>query len=462
MGQGGYVEPLLNVLMFVPLGLALAVQLAQHLRSIYVFLIVFVLCAAFSLTIETLQLLVPSRHSTLMDLLTNTLGGGIGYGIHTRVRRWAKPISLSLAPSVWMFGFVGYAALTFGLSAYSGHADSLWRLGNWDRSFPLLVGNEGSGSRPWFGEASELFIADRAWTAQEAEAYLSTGIDPRAQHLALITYYPLDELSGFQDQTGTLPDLVDQPFTGSGAGGTQTERYWLKLERPAERVADRIMDAAQFSVGAQIIPSYGNQAGPARIISYSKNFSLRNFTIGQQGNGLVLRVRTPFNGENGANVEFEVPNVLSTGQRFRFVLTFDETYCKLYTNHREAPYLFALSPENRASWFFSYLITGEVKVGANKAIYKILFYGIIFVPLGALWACLCFSTIRRLPLGQVLSYAGLLNIPFILIAILSVGADPSITYVSPLLGTLFMGIGYTAVFFSMKKEWDRPTSATYR
>jgi|GEM_PF-2456398 len=55
----------------------------------------------------------------------------------------------------------------------------------------------------------------------------------------------------------------------------------------------------QLSVEATIIPSLAKQSGPARIVTFSTDINQRDFTLGQQGNQLIVRIRTPQTGRNG-------------------------------------------------------------------------------------------------------------------------------------------------------------------
>ena len=55
----------------------------------------------------------------------------------------------------------------------------------------------------------------------------------------------------------------------------------------------------QLSVEATIIPSSAKQSGPARIVTFSTDINQRDFTLGQQGNQLIVRIRTPQTGRNG-------------------------------------------------------------------------------------------------------------------------------------------------------------------
>ena len=57
--------------------------------------------------------------------------------------------------------------------------------------------------------------------------------------------------------------------------------------------------AKELSIELVLTPSRTKQSGPARIFSFSKDGFKRNFTIGQEGDQLLLRLRTTRTGENG-------------------------------------------------------------------------------------------------------------------------------------------------------------------
>lgn len=64
----------------------------------------------------------------------------------------------------------------------------------------------------------------------------------------------------------------------------------------------RLLDACRRSNGitveAVLTPDSLDQGGPARIVSFSRDTQSRNFTLGQEGDLLVFRVRTPRTGPN--------------------------------------------------------------------------------------------------------------------------------------------------------------------
>jgi PKD repeat protein len=62
----------------------------------------------------------------------------------------------------------------------------------------------------------------------------------------------------------------------------------------------------QFSIEARITTSSTNQSGPARIVSFSQDTGSRNFTLGQEQNHLVLRLRTPNTGRNALDPQLSL------------------------------------------------------------------------------------------------------------------------------------------------------------
>jgi VanZ family protein len=84
-GSVGTVDAILNVILFLPLGVGLALA---GLRGKKV-----VICAfALSAVIETTQLfLIPGRDASVGDVLTNTLGGALGFAIGRYHPLWLRP-----------------------------------------------------------------------------------------------------------------------------------------------------------------------------------------------------------------------------------------------------------------------------------------------------------------------------------------------------------------------------------
>ncbi len=78
----------------------------------------------------------------------------------------------------------------------------------------------------------------------------------------------------------------------------------------AENADARLLAACQatnqLSIEALITPAKASQVGPARIITFSSGTDTRNFTLGQEGDRLIFRLRTPETGPNGANPQVDL------------------------------------------------------------------------------------------------------------------------------------------------------------
>jgi hypothetical protein len=83
-GDRGAADAILNTIMFVPLGISLALAGVGAAVAIP-------LCFVLSSTIEVIQFFVPGRDSSLGDLFFNTLGGAIGVAVVLGASRWVHP-----------------------------------------------------------------------------------------------------------------------------------------------------------------------------------------------------------------------------------------------------------------------------------------------------------------------------------------------------------------------------------
>ncbi len=76
---------------------------------------------------------------------------------------------------------------------------------------------------------------------------------------------------------------------GPGLARTKAPPEWL----------DAAIEAHSFDVDLRVRPLTLDQKGPARILTLSLDPSLRNFTVAQDGQDLVVRLRTPKHSFNG-------------------------------------------------------------------------------------------------------------------------------------------------------------------
>ena len=77
------------------------------------------------------------------------------------------------------------------------------------------------------------------------------------------------------------------------------------------------------------------QDGPARIMTYSLDPTLRNFTLAQSQDRLIMRLRTERTDVNGVFPHMAVPHVFQASQKIHIALTYDfETQCVFINGER--------------------------------------------------------------------------------------------------------------------------------
>jgi hypothetical protein len=77
----------------------------------------------------------------------------------------------------------------------------------------------------------------------------------------------------------------------------------------AERLLSACRDSNELTIEALLIAGKEKQSGPARIVTFSTDSASRNFTLGQEGDKLILRLRTPKSGLNGMPPEVRLAKV---------------------------------------------------------------------------------------------------------------------------------------------------------
>jgi len=328
---GNSLDFLTNILLFVPWAFCMTRALAggggYRRRS----LVPLWIGLGISGLIELLQTSLPSRDPALSDITANLLGVGAGMWLQVAGgdRLWATWESLAtsfynfLSRRILVCLLIIHALLVIGIIRYSEHQTSFT---NWDRSYHLNIGNESTGDRPWRGDLGAVLLWASIKSEQEIERILG-GISEK-------TWTETDPQWSFDpavstdvDRNGILSlELAWQPISPTALDQQLTvlsADQWLKSIEPAVQLTDALQQAQKFTLFLVIQTDDTMQAGPARIISLSRDPFLRNFTLGQDGPDLVFRLRTPFTGLNGNSPALVMPNVFAEGEQRRIVVTYD-------------------------------------------------------------------------------------------------------------------------------------------
>jgi hypothetical protein len=292
----------------------------------------------------------------------------------------------------------------------------------WDPAYTLILGNEHTADRPWRGHITNLIIADRAISEDEIAQVLS-GVNQFAlPATSVLAEYELKGDGPYRDRTGHLPDLRwegKNPHAQEGAGVSLAPDHWLETETPATILTRRILESSEFTLAITTASAEITQTGPARIISVSKDPYNRNFTLGQERNDLIFRLRTLATGKNGTNPELVISNVFSDTEPHRILIAYDGSNFQAYVDSLENQYSLELNP---GLTIFSRLFPtpGGIEVSAvRSAVYRLLYDGLMLTPLGFLLAIGTIGLNRHVALQGVIITVGVVLPPVLLEASLA-------------------------------------------
>ncbi len=111
----------------------------------------------------------------------------------------------------------------------------------------------------------------------------------------------------------------------------------LESSGDVRRMRTALMTSNRMSLEVVLKTDDLNQGGPARIISFSRNMMIRNFTLGQEGKALVFRLRTTATDLNGVLSELRIPHVFAPSRIQHVVVVYDGEKVRLYLDGQLHP-----------------------------------------------------------------------------------------------------------------------------
>jgi VanZ family protein len=280
------IEPadvLFNVLGYIPLGVALAGR--GFRRTI-------IAATAVSVIAEIAQIVAPSRFPSPIDVICNVAGAVIG--LLAARRWWNHGTRLVIDKRIAIATAVAAVALV-AVQALPGKPATLE---NWDPTFQLAVGDELTRDRAWDGKIRDLAI-------------FAGALDRRT----------MSELAQRQPIKDMPPALV---FGPAGDLDVETIRGQPLIRgEQLRRFHNAIVERSAFTLVFRMRPATTDQTGPARIVTYSHDPMRRNFTLGQEEQALVFRVRTPASGANGTAPELYTSPVLISKRELFVAASYD-------------------------------------------------------------------------------------------------------------------------------------------
>ncbi|NJO96266.1 MAG: VanZ family protein [Pleurocapsa sp. CRU_1_2] len=403
-----------NILLFIPLGISLAmIGDRQRLNSPTIVAVACLVSILTTSAVETTQLFLPSRVSNLSDIICNSLGGTLGAIFYF----WRKYIAQFLLGLIYQdTNRLSLKSLLIAIASYCAFVTLMVlvllanvNLSNWDDYYYLAIGNEVTGDRPWNGRINNLYISDRGFNPSQVQQAFTEADTLFAQSPDLVTFLKFtEEANSYQDRSHHLPKLLWQNVSASdaqaqkrslktqqsseNAGILVNSRQWLKTAQPAAALTQKLQHTGEFSLYLAVSSNNPNQSGPARIISLSYGTVNHNLAIGQEGTDLQLRLRTPITGSAASQPRFRIPRIFENNDLCRLLVVFADKKLDFYINNAATKYSFEFTP---ATSFFSYIPWSRVDWIVNlekfKPLkYQLLFYTIIIIPLVILGAYLVF------------------------------------------------------------------------
>jgi hypothetical protein len=108
----------------------------------------------------------------------------------------------------------------------------------------------------------------------------------------------------------------------------------IRSETPNDNLNNELISGDGFAIEVWMATDDYQRKGPARIVSYSFDLFLRNFTLGQEGNDLIVRLRTEETDLNGFP-ETTFKNVFLSDDPYHIVVTYDYHMERIYVNGRK-------------------------------------------------------------------------------------------------------------------------------
>ena len=252
-----------NLLLFMPVALVATVAVQRGtLRSWS--MRVGAVAFASSVVIEAGQHFMAGRFVSARDVALNTAGAVVMAACIGALRARGHRVRRLVAPTAVLvfLGVTGY------MGANSVFVARTFRLEEWDPSFPVVSADEAGGDRPYAGEVIDARLCVEAGVQEQCVA---AGAEAQARR----------------------------------------------------RLAEAAVREQRVTLRATVISWRNDQAGPARILTFSGGTGERNATLAQDGRTLVARLRTPLSGPNGSRIEFGLPDAVQANDTVRARASFE-------------------------------------------------------------------------------------------------------------------------------------------
>ena len=277
--------------------------------------------------LEPLQILVEGRHARAADVALNLAVAALAVALVDRLERVLGLRARLARRRTRLVRRLGLWALVASLAgtlvARRGVA-----LTGWDRDLLLSVGDELCGGRSWSGALGglALYAGDPSVEVARLARLPFPGARER-RALGALHLFAGDEPGGMRDQGAARAPLDLALASGTlvreGDLARLSGAARLTSERGVGELADRARRRGALAIEVVASPPVLPPSTQARIVTASRDWYVRDLALLQEGDALLLRVRTPANGPNGKAREGRWPGAFAGGERHHFLAVFD-------------------------------------------------------------------------------------------------------------------------------------------
>ena len=425
-----------NILLFILLGIALSGTIAVRRYSRWQMIVLSLLFSALlSGSIELIQVLLPSRISSLSDIFCNSLGGVVGATLYCWHRDFTALIKGIIHSNYQQINLKFLTMLAVIYCAVVSIAIALLisniNLNNWDKDYYLSIGSEVTGDASWNGYITSLHICDRALDNSEISTALSDTHYFFSQLPSLVASLIFtSDRQFYSDYSQQLPNFIWQsditPSCRDNHNRLKPACYerWLKSNlaltnvtqqknikasnldyqihhrktvlfepgrnlislSPVNLLNQRIKKSQEFSLSLILASNKDKQSEPSRIISLANNIYTRNLMLAQSGANLVFRLRTPTTSTIATQPYFIIPDFFKDLKLHQILITFARRKLTFYVDRKGNKYTFEFQPSTHLKMYFPFKIKLWRIDLKNHSLLKsrIFFYSLILLPLAIL------------------------------------------------------------------------------
>ncbi|MEO8167721.1 MAG: VanZ family protein, partial [bacterium] len=230
-----------NIILFMPLGFVLAFLARRRFGFFKAMFIVVLAGTVLSSSVEFLQLFLPFRYTSFIDVYSNAAGTLVGFLLHPLLgKKFSQHITEAVTQPnnrsalLWLgISYFTYAAFVFLLTISLVMSV---RLNEWSKTFPLTIGNIQTGDRPWTGTINRVAFSKIAVNKTNVAQTLQEQRLVVPDKTFLVGDFDFRSQNGLKDKARNLPPLTDRGKEIPTQKTIFSATHWLETTGTAQNL----------------------------------------------------------------------------------------------------------------------------------------------------------------------------------------------------------------------------------